>query len=451
MKLSAIPTCWFLLILAAIPCSADWMAGTARIKITPETPLVLSGYAGRTDPSTSIKHDLWAKALVLEDESGKRVAIITTDLAGIYADMATGIYAGIEQKTGIKESDVLLTWSHTHSGPRLSMKDKPYPGVSEEDTANTVRYTQALQAQLIELVESASQNLQAADLSWGTGFVPFVMNRRQRTPEGVRLNPNPSGHVDRSMPCMKVTAADGGLLAGLFQVACHNTTLTGKNHAVCGDYAGFAQVHIEEQYPNSNAMFMTGCAGNANPYPRGTMEIAEEHGRTVAREVCRLLGEDLAPIHGPLVTASGKARLTLQASKSIEELEEIVAHGPSWLTGNARKMADAIKAGESLPTHFAAPVSVWQFGEDLTLVGLSGEVVSGYVLSIQNSIGHRKLWIGSYCHDYYGYLPSAQIVRDGGYETRGLSNGLGWFDEQAEADMVESVTRLAKRANRVFE
>ena len=89
--------------------------------------------------------------------------------------------------------------------------------------------------------------------------------------------------------------------------------------------------------------------------------------------------------------------------------------------------------------------------DDLTLIGLSGEVVSGYVTGIQKSIGHQKLWISAYCHDSFGYLPTAQILRDGGYETRGLFNGMGWFDEKAETDMIETVTQLAKEAGRTFE
>ena len=81
------------------------------------------------------------------------------------------------------------------------------------------------------------------------------------------------------------------------------------------------------------------------------------------------------------------------------------------------------------------------------MIGISGEVVSGYVLATQNAIGHRNLWIA--CHDYYGYLPT-EIVRDCGYETRGLSNGLGWFDEAAEDEMVQTIAHLAAQAGRDF-
>jgi neutral ceramidase len=438
-------------LLGALPCFSAWKAGTAKVKITPEKPLILSGYASRTDPFKSIKNDLWAKALVLEDETGKQVAIITTDLVGISSTITPGIYAGITKRTGIQRPDILLTWSHTHSGPELKIDIKNSPKIEDENLKNTIAYTKNLQIQLSDLVEEATRDLETVELSWSTGFVPFVMNRRQRTPTGIRLNPNPSGHVDRSMPCMKISSTSGELLAVLFQVACHNTTLGPKNYALCGDYAGFAQREIEQRYPTTNAMFMTGCAGNANPYPRDTMELAESHGHTVAMEVCRLLEEDMVKISGPLTTVLDKARLSLQPPHPIDELESLAVDGPNWLRGNAATMAKELKAGNNLPTYFDAPVSVWQFGQDLTLVGISGEVVSGYVLATQNAIGHQKLWIGSYCHDYYGYLPTAQIVRDGGYETRGLSNGLGWFDEKAEEYMVMKITDLAKQAGRTFE
>ena len=439
--------CW----LVSLTCNAAWNAGTAKIKITPEKPLVMSGYASRTTPFKTVERDLWAKALILEDETGKQVAIITTDLVGIYSDISPAIYAGITERTGIQRPDILLTWSHTHSGPRLALKHSSGSRASESDTNNSIAYTKQLQEELIHLVELATRSLQPVDLSWGSGYASFVMNRRQRTEEGIRLNPNPSGHVDRSLPCLKVTAKDDRLMAALFQVACHNTTLGSKNFALCGDYSGFAQGGVETLYPRANAMFMTGCAGNANPYPRGTMELARQHGAEVAAEVHRLLESELTPIDGAITTVLDNARLTLQPQKPTSELEDIAANGPSWLKYCAGIMLEALKRGETLPTYYDAPVSVWQFGEDLTLVGMSGEVVSGYVLETQKKIGHRKLWIGAYAHDYFGYLPTAQILRDGGYETRGLFNGLGWFDEQAEDDMIQTITRLAKEAGRKFE
>ena len=48
--------------------NAQLKIGVARKSITPETPVWLSGYASRTQPSTEVLHDLWAKALVIEEK-----------------------------------------------------------------------------------------------------------------------------------------------------------------------------------------------------------------------------------------------------------------------------------------------------------------------------------------------------------------------------------------------
>ena len=94
-------------------------------------------------------------------------------------------------------------------------------------------------------------------------------------------------------------------------------------------------------------------------------------------------------------------------------------------------------------------VAVWQFGSDLTLVGLSGEVVVDYVSLVENALGPNKLWIAAYCNDVFGYLPSARVLREGGYETRGLySGGIGYFDSRCQEVLITKVRELAKKAGR---
>lgn len=64
-------------VAAAQP--AVWKAGTARVKITPESPLWMAGYGGRDHVAEGTTSDLWAKVLVLEDAKARRVALITLD------------------------------------------------------------------------------------------------------------------------------------------------------------------------------------------------------------------------------------------------------------------------------------------------------------------------------------------------------------------------------------
>ena len=58
----------------------EWKAGVARVVITPKQSIWLGGYANRTGPSEGKLHDLWAKALALEDASGNRSVLVTMDL-----------------------------------------------------------------------------------------------------------------------------------------------------------------------------------------------------------------------------------------------------------------------------------------------------------------------------------------------------------------------------------
>jgi len=104
-----------------------------------------------------------------------------------------------------------------------------------------------------------------------------------------------------------------------------------------------------------------------------------------------------------------------------------------------------------LPAHYSSPLGVWQFGNDLTLVALSGEVVVDYVTLLEKALGPQNLWIAGYCNDVYGYLPSRRVIAEGGYETRGLySGGIGYFLPKAEDVVVDTVRDLAKRAGRTL-
>ena len=194
---------------------------------------------------------------------------------------------------------------------------------------------------------------------------------------------------------------------------------------------------------------MLGCAGDANPYPRGTMALSRQHGETLGKEVCRVLETKLRPVRGPLKIAFGHVALPLQASLSREELQRIAARRGDTKAGVAKKMLAMLERGEKPATHYKCPLAVWQFGDDLTLIALSGEVVVDYALDLEKALGPNKLWIAAYCDDVYGYLPSSRVLKEGGYETRGLyTGGVGLFDAKAEDVLIDKVCELAKQVGR---
>lgn len=435
----------------------DWQAGFAEIEITPGEPLFMAGYASRDRPSEGVEAPLRAKAVALKDTTGKRVVIVATDLIGLTAEVAGPICNFIQERSGLERADILLNASHTHTGPALTLSRDPTTKMDESAADRQADYTQALQATLGDLAVQALESCnRSVSLSHAIGLAPFVMNRRQPTKDrGIILGFNPRGPVDRSVPVLRVTATggnDGGdLLAVIYQAACHNTTLGGNFYRLTGDFAGYSQAHIEKAHPGTMALFLTGCAGDANPYPRGELAMSKSHGHVLGEEVCRLLEEPQAwrPVLGPIGTTYAEIDLPLQPAPEGKALSALKLGRGGWRGFVATEIEKRRARGETIPTTYPAPFSAWQFGDDLTLVGMSGEVVVDYVYRLEKELGPTGLWVAAYCHDVYGYLPSARVLAEGGYETRGLyAGGIGFFAPEAEDVVAEAIRRLAEEAGR---
>ena len=70
-------------------------------KITPETNMWMAGYAARTKPAEGVELDLYAKALVVEDQAGTRWALVTMDLIGVPRNVRLFVAERAEKQFGI--------------------------------------------------------------------------------------------------------------------------------------------------------------------------------------------------------------------------------------------------------------------------------------------------------------------------------------------------------------
>jgi hypothetical protein len=443
---------WALLLLpsASVSAAENWEVGLARRKITPVVPVFLSGYASRDKPFEEVLEDIYVKALALKDDQGHVGLLVTSDLIGFQRGVEDKVCELIQEKTQLDRAQILLSSSHTHTGPMIFLDvNERSEQMTEEQAQQTVAYTEKLIELTVEAALEALHHLHQARLSYGVGVCEFAMNRREWTPNGIRLGFNPGGYVDRSVPVLRIEDREGNLKGVLFGAATHNTTLTGKHFVISGDYAGRAQQLIQKEHPGVQAMFILGCAGSANPHPRGTIEDVQQHGQELATEVERVLKGRLAPVEGPLTTLFTNVQLPLQKPPTREEIDQLLSQGGGWRRFVAKRMIEILESGEELPRTFEAPLAVWQFGDDLTLVGLSGEVVNEYVPLIRESLGSGQLWIAAYTNHVFGYVPTAQILKVGGYETRGLyGNTVGIFSPNAEKVLVDAVRDLAAKAGR---
>jgi neutral ceramidase len=400
---------------AAPQAPAPWRVGTATRVITPKVNLWMGGYAARTHPAVGTTQDLQAKALALSDADGGRFVFVTLDAIASTRVVRQAVEARLAQLHQLKTNEFVITASHTHSGPEFRAGRVPEDSPGAEEAAHD--YLVMLQNTVVEIVGEALGAMQPATVSYAHARAGFAMNRRLPAGGGFTNAPNPEGPVDPDVPVLRVDGPDGKLRAVLFGYACHNTTLTQTNYNYCADYAGFAQQYLQEAHPGVTALFMTGCGGDQNPYPRSTLVLAQTHGRTLATAVEAALGTKPRPLTGPLRAEYAETQLRYAGVPTRAEYQERLKAKDATVATHARRMLARWDKEGRLPETYPYPVQVVHFGPGLRLVALGGEAVVDYSLRLKRELaGTAAVWVSAYSNDVMGYIPTERVLREGGYE-----------------------------------
>lgn len=392
----------------------SYKAGVASKVITPTEPIWMAGYASRYKPAEGKTHDLYAKALCVEDAAGTRLVLVTTDLIGIPRALGDAVAAEVEKKHGLKRDRLILSSSHTHSGPviRENLVDM-YP-MTKEQAAKVEEYTRKLQSDLVAVIGESMKELKPAALKYGAGKATFAVNRREPTDKGIINGRNPAGPVDHTVPVLSVEVS-GKPVAVVFGYACHNTTVS--FYEWCGDYAGFAQIELQKALPGATAMFWTGCGADANPLPRGNLKLCEEYGKELAKATVDAL-KTAKPITGNFAAKYETIPLQFDAVLTKQQLTADALSKTLAVQKRAERLLKELEAnGKIADAYPHYPVQTWALGDQVLWVALGGEVVIDYNLRLKKDVPtSRALWVMGYANDVMAYIPSARLLKEGGYE-----------------------------------
>lgn len=394
----------------------EWRAGVASVVVTPKTNLWMAGYAARTRPAEGTLQDLHAKALALADTHGGKFVFVTIDVIGVPRTLRKKVETRLAEAHQLKPHEFVLNASHTHSGPEYR------PGRVADDARGSeqsaLAYEVFLANAIHDVVGQALNRMEPARLSYSRARAGFAMNRRQPRPNAEPVNaPHPDGPVDHDVPVLRVDGPNAALRALLFGYACHNTTLTQASYKFCGDYAGYAQEYLQADHPGAIALFMTGSGADQNPYPRGTVDLAQAHGRTLATAVEAALFAKGRVLKGSLRSAYREIDLPFAATPTRADLEPRLKAKDKQEAAHARRMLDRLEKDGSLPRTYTYPLQVVQLGDDLTLVALGAETVVDYSLRLKRELGGPgAVWVSGYSNDMVGYIPSDRVLRERGYE-----------------------------------
>jgi neutral ceramidase len=281
--------CLLLLAFPGALRASDLQAGVARTNITPQVPFWLSGYAARTNPAVRVNSDLWAKALALQDPP----ALVSSSLPptssacraksppppptrSSASSRCLGPTSCSIPRTPTPARHLAQPQSHVRPQCRRSGRRARLCGATHRRSREDVACEALLQ-------------LEPARLQYGVGKPPSPSTDANPPPTASASAKTDPARSITTCPCSASTDPQGELRAVLFGYACHNTTLVGNNYEIDGDYAGAAQQALEMAHPGVTALFLMLCGGDQNPSPRGTLQLAEQHGHSLAAAVTATL------------------------------------------------------------------------------------------------------------------------------------------------------------------
>ncbi|HDJ04727.1 MAG TPA: hypothetical protein ENF85_01880 [Candidatus Bathyarchaeota archaeon] len=393
-------------------------AGVARVNITPSVGFDNMGDYLRLKPAIGVGNELYAKTLVFDDGEN-RIAIVTADIIGFPEDLVNDIRGRIEQLTGIKGRNVLLSASHTHSSPAVTSKDKP----SRE-------YLVELAKKIAGAVYMADQNKQEVLVGAGVGEAKVSINRWQRTPTGVRWGPNPDAPVDHSVGVLRVDKLNGEPLAILVNYACHPSIMGADNLLYSGDYTSYVQSVIEKVYDGVTALFSTGAGGDVkiavltedgSQFRYTNLEDCRRYGTIIAAEAIKVaesiktkpvkrVSARTKRVDLPLVSLPSPEDVEAELSRIKKQVAELEAQGKDAYVKRlrlewAQRTLTALR-NKTAPTSIPAEVQMLRIGEEIAFFAVPGELFVEVGLKIKEAMGLPGSFVVAYANGYIGYLPS---------------------------------------------
>ena len=237
-------------------CSTgELYVGAAKVNITPEGSIPMSGFRGRKGPSTGLHDPLFIRVLVL-DLNGYRVGIISCDLIKYCNNRVLAI-----AKDSFNIPHLLICSSHTHSGPAFGEYGSP---------DHNSPYARSVEKAMLDGLDEALKNMFPARISAGYKSFPALgYNRLTNRGNAWAMWENreriPYGPVDPEVGVIKIEDENGDTRVVLMQYACHPVT-NYTNYDISADYPGPAVKKVEEAFGNNTiCMFVQGGAGDINP------------------------------------------------------------------------------------------------------------------------------------------------------------------------------------------
>ncbi len=419
-----------------ITSESELNAGIASIDITPPIGYRMSGYFHER-LSNGILNPLHAKAIVLR-QGKESAALVFCDIIGLSPDVSSRARKKAAKKTGIPSANILITATHTHTGPlyfgalRKHLHDLTV-AKHGSDPCEKVDYPSELITKLVKVITEANASVKPFHMEAGVAEQrDLSFNRRFHMKDGnVRFNPGvlnpdivrPAGPIDTDVGMVFFRGADSDSInAALVNFALHLDTVGGTKYAA--DYPFHLEQSLRQKFGNEfTLLFGTGTCGDINHIDVTKKQRLKTDyiGRTLAETVKEKAGHLKAitnpalavrseivnvPLqhYGPKKVAWARENIKKVGTRELSFLEQVEAY---------KILAVEMRGGKMIPLE----VQVFRLSRDVAVVGLPGEVFVDLGLAIKRASPFPTTLVIELCQDAPGYIPTKKAFAEGSYET----------------------------------
>lgn len=415
----------------AVACQMGW----AAVDITPRAGTAMAGYYSRRD-ATGVHDPLWSKAMVLSDGS-QTAAIVSLDLISTTMPVVAEARKLIREQTGIPEDAIMISATHSHTGPMLSSGSKRtavFGGLDDE----AMTYMAQLAERIAESVKQAKAQLQPVILKAGTEEErQLAFNRRFFLRDGsVGWNPGKlnskivreAGPTDDRLHVLGIFSPKEEPLGVMANFSIHLDTVGGTEWSADVPYT--VQDSLQKVFGTSFFVhYTTGCCGDVNHIDVRTAMAQKGHGEA-ARIGLRLASAALRSWPKLQTVPSGTLRFERNvvqlssdaiAPERVEWAHQVVSALQQKKTPAPKfmELVEAFKVidiDERKGEPWSCEVQVITLGNHIAWVSLPGEIFVQLGMMIKDGSPYPMTMVHELANGSLGYIPTSQAFAQGNYE-----------------------------------
>ncbi len=433
--------------------------GLGETIITPKENIKMFGFA-RSQVATGVHDDLHSRCLIVEDNNENRIILLSVSICELlFRETADRVREAVSRVTGVSKKSIMLSNTHTHSGPDVENAPEEYKNFFVKQIAKSA--------------ELAIKDISPAKLGVGKTLQLEVGKNRRRLLYG-GLHPDPELYV------IRIENLSGKLRGVLFNYGCHPATLDWKNTLYSEDWPYYAIKGIKVEIGDDVwVCYLQAAQGDINTgydsllsaigadMPVRDFAYIEYKGKQMAKSVLDVLpkikSEEILTVESideyyelplrkefPLTMEEAEEQLEF-AQKRLSEFEKKNEYKGSKKLDRLRTevfsaqqtvtLAKKFYTGK-LPESELTEIQVFRIG-DTVLFSLPGEIFSEIALAVKKQSPFKNTLPVGLTNGYFAYMPTKEEFIDGDYEVDGSK-----FSPDAGEVLVNSTIEVINKLTR---